>query len=128
MATINKERIKFGPKYKPQKTENYRYYSSFYNRQEWKDIRKFYQQEHPICEICESHGRIVPVEHVHHIIPFTRGSDERQKERLFLNEGNLMSVCKTCHKLLHFNDDGTSPLNRLSDKQYNAGHQTQFLK
>lgn len=128
MPTINKKMIRFGPEYKIKESDGYNYYTKYYNRQDWKDLRNLYLERHPVCEICEKHGRIVPAEHVHHCIPWTRGKTEKDKEKLLLNEKNLISVCKKCHKLLHEKDDGIIPLDQLSDNEYNKRHQIQFLK
>ena len=120
--------IRFGPEYKINESDGYNYYTKYYNRQDWKDLRNLYLERHPICEICEKHGRIVPAEHVHHCVPWTRGKTEKDKEKLLLNEKNLISVYKKCHKLLHEKDDGIIPLDQLTDNENNRGHQTHFLK
>ena len=59
----------------------------------WKSIRRRYADTHPLCERCLAHGRYVPVEEVHHILPINRGGDHR--------ESNLMSLCRSCHTKIH---------------------------
>ena len=34
----------------------------------WKRIRDRYVAAHPLCEMCQREGRLVPVEEVHHMI------------------------------------------------------------
>ena len=55
----------------------------------WKRIRDRYAKEHPLCEECKKHGRLTPVEEVHHIKPLSQGGSN--------DFSNLMSLCKSCH-------------------------------
>ena len=55
----------------------------------WRRIRELYIQAHPICERCQSEGRLTPAEEVHHIVPLTAGGTN--------DAGNLMALCKSCH-------------------------------
>lgn len=55
----------------------------------WKRIRDRHIAEHPLCEMCEKQGRIIPAEEVHHIKPLSQGGTH--------DENNLMSLCKECH-------------------------------
>ncbi len=59
----------------------------------WSRIRERYVTAHPFCERCFKEGRLVEVEEVHHIIPLSRGGDDR--------ETNLMSLCRSCHQRIH---------------------------
>ena len=59
----------------------------------WVHIRKQYVNTHPFCEKCLGQGYIVPVEHVHHIIPLSEGGTNEPD--------NLMSLCKSCHSSIH---------------------------
>ncbi len=59
----------------------------------WKKIRARYAHQHPLCEMCLKEGRAVKMEHVHHIIPLSEGGTH--------DEGNLMSVCMSCHSRIH---------------------------
>ncbi len=127
MATINRNTL--SPKQTTNyKSNSYKYYSSYYNLPQWKGLRDTKLRESPICECCNSHGYIREATEVHHIIPWTRGRDERHKQELFFNYDNLMSLCNKCHKLIHKKDDGSSPLNILSDNEYEIGHNLRFLK
>ena len=59
----------------------------------WKRIRDRYASKHPLCEKCLEEGRLTPVEEVHHIVPISKGGDHM--------EGNLMSLCQSCHNKIH---------------------------
>jgi len=55
----------------------------------WRRIRARYIQAHPLCEQCQSEGRLTPAEEVHHIRPLTDGGTHDNR--------NLMALCKSCH-------------------------------
>ena len=59
----------------------------------WPKIRERYVKQHPFCEACYKEGRLTPVEHVHHIVPLSKGGTH--------DEDNLMSLCKSCHSRIH---------------------------
>ena len=40
----------------------------------WRRIRARYIQAHPLCEQCQSEGRLTPAEEVHHILPLADGA------------------------------------------------------
>lgn len=62
----------------------------------WKRIRDRYIKGHPLCEECQKHGRLTPVEEVHHILPLSKGGSN--------NPENLMSLCKSCHSAITVRD------------------------
>jgi len=55
----------------------------------WRRIRARYIAAHPLCERCDSNGRLTPAEQVHHKIPLTEGGTHK--------EGNLQALCRACH-------------------------------
>lgn len=60
-----------------------------------KSLRDLFIKKHKFCQYCGE-----PAKHVHHIIPIAVGGDNR--------ESNLVSLCYTCHGLIHnktFNDN-----------------------
>lgn len=59
---------------------------------EWRKVRAGYVQLHPLCEECLKHGRLVPVDEVHHILPLANGGTN--------DFDNLMSLCKSCHSAI----------------------------
>lgn len=60
---------------------------------QWRKLRALYISEHPVCELCEKQGRLVPVEEVHHKIPIKQGGKNTWS--------NLMSLCQSCHTKIH---------------------------
>ena len=68
---------------------------------DWYNLRNAYIAEHPLCEIHEKFGVIKPAEEVHHKRIISSGYDKDAMRSLTLNENNLMSLCKSCHRQLH---------------------------
>ena len=75
--------------------------SKYYGSKYWKDLRNRYIGAHPLCENCLQYNIITPAENVHHLIPFYRGTTEKERWELLLDEHNLKSLCKDCHKTIH---------------------------
>jgi 5-methylcytosine-specific restriction protein A len=65
--------------------------TAFYNSTEWKGFRAAYRAEHPWCQTCEREGRETLAQQVDHLIPV------RQRPDLALDEGNVQSLCASCH-------------------------------
>jgi 5-methylcytosine-specific restriction protein A len=59
--------------------------------QRWHQLRRWYIQQHPLCEVCYDE----PAEIVHHKRPVRDDPEER------LSVDNLQSVCRVCHARLH---------------------------
>lgn len=59
----------------------------------WKRIRDKYVSQHPLCELCLQHGRVVPTDEVHHKVPISKGGTHAKE--------NLMSLCRSCHNKMH---------------------------
>mgnify|MGYP003293196930 CR=1 FL=1 len=57
-------------------------------RNDFKDIRDIFISKNPFCQYCGKKA-----DHVHHIIPISKGGDNR--------ESNLISLCVKCHGLIH---------------------------
>lgn len=57
----------------------------------WRQRRAQFLRLHPLCVICERHGRLSAARVVDHVIP------HRGDEQLFWDESNWQSLCKTCH-------------------------------
>jgi 5-methylcytosine-specific restriction protein A len=55
----------------------------------WVAVRNRYISMHPLCERCLAAGRLVPADHVHHVVPLASGGDN--------SDENLQSLCKPCH-------------------------------
>jgi 5-methylcytosine-specific restriction protein A len=67
-----------------------RYNTKLYNTTRWRSLRKQILKEQPVCQKCGIDKNL----EVHHITP------PRGNEILFFNEGNLITVCTKCHKLI----------------------------
>lgn len=59
----------------------------------WVKVRKMYLILHPLCEMCEAEGRIIPAQEVHHKVALRDGGAR-------LDSDNLMAVCRSCHHKL----------------------------
>lgn len=58
-------------------------------------MRALYRRSHPYCERCyRERGVFVPAELVHHLHPVADGGE-------VLAEGNLESLCRSCHERTH---------------------------
>jgi 5-methylcytosine-specific restriction protein A len=49
---------------------------------------------HPLCELCEQAGKLIPADEVHHILPVADGGTHA--------ESNLQALCKPCHAAVTF--------------------------
>jgi len=58
---------------------------------QWEKVRKIKLQLTPLCERCESMGKIVPATMVHHKIAIAAGGAPLDLE-------NLVSCCNPCHE------------------------------
>lgn len=73
-----------------------------YRLKRWRDMSKSQLMTHPLCEICESRGRVTLAEDVHHILsPFEPGITEDVKMQRGFDYGNIISLCKQCHNECH---------------------------
>lgn len=74
-----------------------------YNSAQWRNLRRIYIQEHPLCEECLKNN-IINGEHlsVHHILsPFDPNISEVEQWSRLLNYDNLQTLCEECHGALH---------------------------
>ena len=87
-----------------QKEANVRHnnrWGKYYHNKQWKKLREWQINNHPLCYDCALEGRSVPAEEVHHIRAFSTGTTEEEKLQLLLNPMNLVSLCRTCHMKRH---------------------------
>ena len=61
---------------------------------DWRKVRKHYMARHPLCEIHEREGVIVPAVLVHHIKALKDGGAR-------LDSNNLQSLCIYHHEQIH---------------------------
>ena len=122
MPQINRKQIK--PKKVKYKNEVRDKNSEFYGSLAWKRLRDTYISLHPLCECCLAHERIEPATEVHHKRPFMRGDTEEEQWKLFLDEHNLMALCRQCHIGLHIKDRdyNLNSLDNLTQKEYDEVH------
>ena len=112
MPSINKGQKR--PKnalYKPKKKGDNKVIASIYNTPQWRKLRLFYVQSHPLCEDClddnirnedGNFGSIVtPAKEVHHIVPISKASSELEMKELAFDPKNLRSLCNYHHHLTH---------------------------
>ena len=59
----------------------------------WEKVRSRFIHAHPLCEECLKAGRYTEAVLVHHILPIAEGGTHE--------EGNLMSLCASCHSRIH---------------------------
>ncbi|MDD2283570.1 MAG: HNH endonuclease signature motif containing protein, partial [Eubacteriales bacterium] len=60
----------------------------------WRRVREMKLKIAPLCEKCKREGKVTAAEIVHHIKPISQGG-------AVTDMGNLMSVCRHCHDVLH---------------------------
>lgn len=64
--------------------------TGFYQSMAWRNLRKAFITQHPICEECKKKGIITPATVVDHIVPINEGGAA-------LSPDNLQSLCDRCH-------------------------------
>jgi 5-methylcytosine-specific restriction protein A len=55
----------------------------------WRKVRAVYLSKHPLCELCQQAGKLVPATEVHHKIAIADGGTDA--------DDNLQALCKPCH-------------------------------
>lgn len=68
----------------------------FYKSKEWiRERDKAKERDIGLCQICLHNKRFTKSDVVHHIVEITEDEDGR------LEQYNLISLCNSCHKLVH---------------------------
>lgn len=107
ITTMRHNLIREKEEYKKKKEEeraiihNARTDSTLYNTKQWKKLRNYYIMNHPLCENCFKYGLVTPATQTHHKKPFMLGKTSEEQRELCFSEDNLMSLCTSCHQLLH---------------------------
>ena len=57
----------------------------------WQKARKGYLANHPLCVMCEKHGRVTAATVVDHIVP------HKQDWAKFWDHDNWQALCSPCH-------------------------------
>ena len=99
MPTINRKFVREKPV--PYKSQAKVDIANYYNSIQWTNLRRSYIKEHPLCDECLKQGIVKAAEHVHHIIPFMRGSTDEERWTLLTDVNNLQSLCIDCHHAKH---------------------------
>ena len=72
-----------------------------YNTNFWRKLRLEYLRLNPLCELCNSRGKVTAASEVHHIIPISTGGNINEKKTLGYDWNNLKALCSECHKAEH---------------------------
>jgi hypothetical protein len=74
----------------------------FYSSPQWRQLRLFYIQEHPVDELCLLNQEVVAADHIHHIIKFENQATEELKWMLLTDVDNLVAVSEETHINIHY--------------------------
>ena len=98
-----------------------------YHSPAWERVRaQALARDHGLCQRCMSQGRVTPAVIVHHVRHLTPANVS--DPRVALDLGNLVSLCRECHAIVHgldhastrddvtFDVDGNLVPTKLSDK------------
>ncbi len=66
----------------------------------WQKARATFLTSHPLCQVCEEKGLVVPALVVDHIIP------HKGDQTLFWDSSNWQPLCKACHDQKTAAEDG----------------------
>jgi len=97
MPTINLNNKR---KYQPM-TNNNKALHVWYNCARWRRLRKAKLRVNPLCELCLAKNIVRATEEVHHIKPIDINNPD---EEMIYDWGNLESLCKECHHIVHTTD------------------------
>ena len=76
--------------------------NNLYSDKRWRRKREvILKRDEYKCQVSLSHNVTTPAEHVHHITPLKTRSD------LWLANDNLLSLCSSCHNLMHDRSNDT---------------------
>ena len=64
---------------------------AFYASTTWRELRRLFLLDHPLCADCDREGRLVRAEHVHH------KAERKERPDLALDWENLEALCAPCH-------------------------------
>lgn len=86
-------------------TEELNYSSSL-----WKNKRKEILTKTPECQCCLCLGIHKKANQVHHVLKFGKQLDTDTHNQLFLDNENLIALCKDCHTYVHKKTDLVNPV------------------
>lgn len=77
---------------------------SMYSKTEYRKLRDWYYQCHPLCEDCQRIGLITQARDIHHIMsPYDQNISPAESYRRLMDENNLVALCRYHHNLRHGN-------------------------
>ena len=77
---------------------------SMYSKAEYRKLRDWYYQCHPICEDCQRIGLLTEAKDIHHVMsPYDPNISPAESYRRLMDENNLVSLCRYHHNLRHGN-------------------------
>ena len=77
---------------------------SMYSKAEYRKLRDWYYQCHPICEDCQRIGLLTEAKDIHHVLsPYDQNISPAESYRRLMDENNLVSLCRYHHNLRHGN-------------------------
>ena len=77
---------------------------SMYSKSEYRKLRDWYYQCHPICADCAKLGLATPSADIHHVMsPYDPNISPAESYRRLMDENNLVSLCRYHHNLRHGN-------------------------
>lgn len=94
-------------------------YNRLIHSAKWSRLRYKKLSINPLCEICESEGRIRAATEVHHVVPIETEVSYTGKRTLAYSINNLQSLCHDCHIAVHtsMGRSGKDATKRLNDKR-----------
>lgn len=72
-----------------------------YNTTQWRNLRKAYLMEHPLCEVCMERGNVTYSRDVHHIHEISNAENDLEAKDIAFDSDNLMALCMACHSRYH---------------------------
>ena len=81
----------------PKRNKSKEIYDNVYNTKTWRNLRKSYLMEHPLCEECLKQGKITPATDVHHKYEISNATNTLEMKDIGFDSNNLMALCEECH-------------------------------
>ncbi len=76
-------------------------YNRLIHTARWLRLRRETLTRHPLCQRCETEGRVTPATEVHHIRPVEEAIGQAERARLMYDPHNLRALCHDCHVRTH---------------------------
>lgn len=81
----------------PKRNKSKEIYDNVYNTKTWRNLRKAYLMEHPLCEECLKQGIVKPASDVHHKYEISNGTTPLEMKDIGFDYNNLQALCEECH-------------------------------